>query len=101
MTYSRTSRMDSMRSIDLSESKERLNSVGWFMPPYVSAGFLDLVALSIARGNGEFTQDDLEKVLARVYDPERMASMVLNRYAQMPIITLFAQTIAESVMAHF
>jgi hypothetical protein len=40
-------------------------------------------------------------MLARVYDPERMASMVLNRYPQIPVITLFTQTIAESVLAHF
>jgi hypothetical protein len=90
-----------MRSRNLSDAKDRLNGVGWFLPPYVSSGFLDLVALRIARGNGEFTQGDLEKALARVYDPERMASMVLNRYPQVPVITLFAETIAESVLAHF
>ncbi len=93
--------MYNMRSRDLSNAKEKLNVVGWFLPPYVSSGFLNLVALCIARGNGEFTQDDLEKVLARVYDAERMASMVLNHYPQIPVITLFAETIAESVMAHF
>jgi len=93
--------MCNMRSRDLSNAKEKLNGVGWFLPPYVSSGFLDLVALHIARGNGQFTQDDLEKVLAGVYGPERMASMVLNRYPQMPVITLFAETIAEAVMAHF
>ena len=90
-----------MRSRDLSNAKDKLNGVGWFLPPYVPSGFLDLVALHIARGNGQFTQDDLEKVLAGVYCPERMASMVLNRYPQMPVIMLFAETIAEAVMAHF
>jgi hypothetical protein len=59
------------------------------------------VALTIARGNGEFTQADIERVLARVYDAERMASMVLNRYPHVPVIMLFTQTISEATMAHF
>ena len=81
--------------------KNRLNSVGWFVPPYFSSGLLETVASTIARRNGDFTQADLEDVLARVYDAERLASMVLNRYPETPVITLFAQTISEAVMAHF
>ena len=60
-----------------------------------------MVALTIARSNGNFAQGDLERVLARVYDAERLASMVLNRYPQMPVIKLFKQTISEATMAHF
>src|SRR5271155_2034705 len=94
-----TPRMYSMKSHKLSDAKDRLNGVGWFLPPYVSSGFLDLVAAHIARENGKFPQGDLEKVLVRVYDPERMASIVLNRYPQTAVITLFAQTVAEPVQA--
>ena len=86
---------------DLKNVKEKLWSVGWFLPPYISSGFLDLVALQIDRRNGRFTQDDLEQMLANVYAPERLASMVVNRYRDMPVITLFVETIAESVLAHF
>ena len=71
------------------------------MPPYVTVGFLDMVALGVERAGGQFTQDDLEKVLAVVYGPDRMASMVLNRYPQMPFIMLYSETIAEAVLAHF
>jgi hypothetical protein len=92
---------DCMGSRDLSNVKEKLRTVGWFMPPYISSSFCDLVARRIEDGNKPFTQDDLELMLARVYAPERMASMVLNRYPDTPVITLFAETIAESVMAHF
>ena len=91
----------SMQIRNLSNARDRLNSVGWFMPPYVSSGFIDMVALTIARGNGEFTQDHLESVLARVYDAERLASMILNRYPDVPVIMLFTQTIAEAAEAHF
>jgi hypothetical protein len=90
-----------MQSRNLCDVRDRLNSVGWFVPPYFSSSLVDLVALTIARRNGDFTQDDLENVLARVYDPERLASMVLNRYPQVPVITLFAQIISEATMAHF
>jgi hypothetical protein len=81
--------------------KEKLNSVGWFIPPYVSSGFLDLVASRIAQAQGNFTQDDLEKALSFVYDAERLASMILYRYRCMPVIKQFAETISESVAAHF
>lgn len=75
--------------------------MGWFMPPYVMVGFLHQVALTIDRKKGQFTQHDLEIWLALVYGPERLASMVLDRYPQTPIIELFKQTISESVQAHF
>lgn len=86
---------------DLSDVKAKLNSVGWFMPPYVTVGFLEMVAIGVERAGGRFTQNDLERVLAVVYGPDRMASMVLNRYPQMPVITLYSATIAEAVLAHF
>src|SRR5258708_32488418 len=53
---------------DLVNLRERLNRVGWFVPPYFSSGLLDTVALIIARKNGDFTQADLEGVLAGGYD---------------------------------
>jgi hypothetical protein len=52
-----------MQSRNLCDVQNRLNSVGWFVPPYVSSGLLDMVALTIARSNGNFAQDDLEGVL--------------------------------------
>jgi hypothetical protein len=33
-----TPKMSNMRSRDLSNAKEKLNGVGWFLPPYVSSG---------------------------------------------------------------
>jgi hypothetical protein len=86
---------------DLNNVKEKLHSVGWFMPPYVVAGFLDMVTLAIARRNGQFRQDDLEGVLTRVYNCDRLAPMVVSRYPQTPVITLFKETISEAVLAYF
>jgi hypothetical protein len=90
-----------MKSRDLNDVKEKLNSVGWFIPPYVSSSFLDMVAARIAQAQGNFTQDDLEKALSFVYDAERLASMILYRYRHMPVIEQFTETISESVTAHF
>jgi hypothetical protein len=78
-----------------------LNSVGWFVPPYVSFSLLETVALAVTRAQGKFTQYDLEKVLAFVCRPYRLASMVVNRYSQMQVFALYQQTIAEAVWAHF
>jgi hypothetical protein len=78
-----------------------LNSVGWFVPPFVSVGLLESVALAVTRAQGQFSQDDLEKVLAFIYSPSRLASMVLHRYPQMPAVALYRESIAEAVFAHF
>ena len=45
--------------------------------------------------------DEGRKRVLLIYDAERLASMVLNRYPQMPVIKLFTQTISEATMAHF
>lgn len=76
-------------------------SVGWFIPPYIQMGALDRIANDIqAHGNG-FGQDALQRALAHLYDAQGLAGMVLDRYAQAPIIRDYKITIAESVEAHF
>jgi hypothetical protein len=86
---------------DLQAAKALLNSVGWFMPPYISVGFLERVARRVKLEAERFTQDELEAMLTEVYGPRRMASMVLNRYPLMPVVSLYSTTIAEAVLAHF
>lgn len=83
------------------ELKEKLNGVGWFISPYVSSGFLDLVASRITQAQDNFTQGDLEGALGFIYDAERLASMILYRYPSMPVIKQYTETISESVSAHF
>lgn len=87
---------------DLSALKAQLNSVGWFIPPFVSVGFIEMsLNLQAAKGNGPFTQSDLEEMLAFMYGPKHLAAMVLHRYPSVPVVTLYAKTIAEAVWAHF
>ncbi len=81
--------------------RDVLNLVGWFTPPFVGIPLLETVALAITRSHGSFTQDQLQLALARVYDPDRLASMVLYKYPEMPIVREYREIIAESVAAHF
>jgi hypothetical protein len=90
-----------MQTNQLKQAGTVLNSVGWFVPPYVSVGLLETVAHTITRAHGQFTEDDLEKVLAFIYSPDRLASMVVSRYPQMPVVDLYRETISEAVSAHF
>jgi hypothetical protein len=52
-----------------------LNRVGWFVPPpYVEVGTLEIMARSISEAQGQFTEDDVERVLGFIYTPDRVAS---------------------------
>ncbi len=87
---------------DFSALKAQLNSIGWFLPPFVSVGFIEQrLREHEMRGAGAFTQDDLEQMLAFLYGPHHLARMVLHRYPSVPVVGLYAQTIAEAVWAHF
>jgi hypothetical protein len=83
---------------DFSALKAQLNSIGWFLPPFVSVGFIEQrLREHELRGGGAFTQDDLEQMLAFLYGPHHLARMVLHRYPSVPVVGLYAQTIAEAV----
>jgi len=85
----------------LDHYKQIFNSVGGFIPPYVTLGFLSTLAKNINCSNGQFDQKDLERSLALIYSPENLAAMVLHRYPITPQVSEFQSTIAEAVEAHF
>jgi hypothetical protein len=78
-----------------------MNSIGWFMPPYGNQGQLDIVSREINNASGQFDEIKVERVLGLFYTPDRLASMVINMYARMPVVDLYKRTIAESIAAHF
>jgi hypothetical protein len=80
---------------------EKLHQVGWFIPPFVSTGWIRSVAAIIERVGPQFGQPELEHILAAMFTPESLASMVANRYPQKPVIKDFQDIIAEGVEAHF
>jgi hypothetical protein len=90
-----------MPTKQLKQAADVLNSVGWFVPPYVGVGLIEIVARAITRAQKEFTEDDLETILASIYSPDRLSAMVTSRYHQMPVVDLYKETIAEAIAAHF
>lgn len=90
-----------MQSNSLQPVADVLKGVGWFVPPYVSVGLLETVAQAITQAQGQFTEDDLERVLAFIYTPDRLSSMAVSRYPQIPVVDLYQETIAEAIWAHF
>lgn len=85
--------------MNLDGHKKAFNSVGWFIPPYVTLGFLTLIKDAIESGT-PFGQPHLEAALAAAYSPENLAAMVCERYPATPYVKDYARTIAEAVEAH-
>jgi hypothetical protein len=85
----------------LAHWERSFNSVGWFIPPYIEMGVLGSIAAEIHASGGHYDQADLEKALARLYEPESLAAKVRDRYTIAPIIKDYRETIAEAIEAHF
>lgn len=86
--------------MNLDGHKKAFNSVGWFIPPYLSLGFLTLIKDAIDSSTA-FDQPHLEAALAAAYSPESLAAMVSERYPATPCVKDYLQTIAEAVEAHY
>jgi hypothetical protein len=85
----------------LDNFKVSFNSVGWFIPPYVSLGFLSHLSNEISAKRRAFSQEDLEAWLSITYSPENLAAMVSERYTATPFVNDYKTIIAEAVEAHF
>lgn len=85
----------------LDHFEKAFSSVGWFLPPYATIGFLSDMTIEILRKKGEFSQGDLELWLAHLYGTDSLAAMVCSRYLNTPVIADYKETIAESIEAHF
>lgn len=85
----------------LEHFRTELNGVGWFIPPYITMGFLDSVCAGILEKGDSFTQDDLAKMLSHTYSPSNLAAMVTERYPVTPFVQDYKIMIFEAVQAHF
>lgn len=81
--------------------EEAFARVGWFIPPFAQMGFLSEVASDILRSGSQFSLDDLESALTRLYEPHGLAAMVTDRYSTVPFVSKYKATIAEAIEAHF
>jgi len=90
-----------MRERSLENEKQAFNSVGWFLPPLISVGYIQIVAQSITDKGSSFGQTDLQECLAGVYSGDNLAAMVTERYPIVPYIRDYKTIIAEAIEAHF
>jgi hypothetical protein len=81
--------------------KQAFNSVGWFIPPYVAMGFLGALAKKINDNGKALDQQELEEILALIYSPENLATMVTERYPITPYVQDYKVIVSEAVEAHF
>ncbi len=86
---------------NLDYQKQAFNSVGWFIPPYVSMGFIDFVVKQIVDANNTFGQQKLEQVLSYIYSAENLSAMVSGRYPDVKYVSNYKKIISEAVTAHF
>ena len=63
----------------LAHLERNFTSVGWFIPPYMHLGILSQIAAKIQVAGKQYTQRDLQGALARLYEPEGLAAMVVHR----------------------
>jgi len=77
------------------------NNVGWFLPPYVTLGYLGNMVNEINTNGESFSQIDLENLLVRIYTKGHLSAMVAERYPITPYVSEFKEIISESVKAHF
>jgi hypothetical protein len=86
---------------NLDACKHALNSVGWFIPPYVNVNFLNILAQEIRISGTTFDQRTLARVLASIYSSLHLAAMVNQRYPITPCVSEYKEIISEAVEAHF
>jgi hypothetical protein len=91
-----------MSAHNLDIYREAFNGVGWFIPPYVSMGFLSRMVARIRNNNsGEMSQDALEEFLALIYSEENLAAIVTERFHKVPFVCDYKTIISEAITAHF
>lgn len=64
-----------MISGSLDDLKSTFNRVGWFIPPYLSLGYLRMLQ-NVIDGGAVSDPRALEALLARAYSPKNLAAMV-------------------------
>jgi hypothetical protein len=86
--------------LDIDGLAKALNDVGWFLPPYLSLGFL-LQIKEQAQTDSSFDQNALGQMLSAAYGPIHLASMVMNLYGATVGVKDYKGIIGESIEAHF
>ena len=76
-----------------------LGRQGLMIPPFSNMSVLDKLVAIIQKSDIDM-DDRLAAVLFEVYTPANLATMVVSRYVNTPVISEYAETISESIEAH-
>ena len=90
-----------LNTSSLDHYKDSFCSVGWFIPPYVTLGYLNLLSKAISDKGEFFSQGDLEAALSFIYSADNLAAMITERYPATPFIQDYKIIIGEAIQAHF
>lgn len=74
-------------------------SVDWFVPPYLQGGALRRLAETIDGAPPNFRHTVLEDALPKLYGPEYLAAMLLERYPRVAPVSEFITQIREAMEA--
>jgi hypothetical protein len=88
-----------MRAHNHDNYRDAFNGVGWFIPPYVSMGFLSPMVARIRNNSSAMSQDALEEFLALIYSEENLAVMVTERFHKVPFVCDYKTIISEAITA--
>lgn len=71
-------------------------SVGWFHPAYITNRAVGLLRQALVRVAPDNREEALSSELSTIYSPEHIASMLLDRYPQLPDIANYVPLIREA-----
>ncbi len=77
-----------------------LEKVGWFIPPYVNMGQLELL-LSGTDDDGHIKQDKLGHLLESIYPIETISAIFIEKYAKTPFVKDYLKIIDNGIECHF
>jgi len=73
---------------------------GLIIPVYSDFGILEEICQELVEVENP-SDENVGRILSAVYNPNHLAAMVLTRYPNVPIVSEYQMSIAESIEAHF
>jgi hypothetical protein len=80
---------------------QAFREVDWLIPAYLTMGFLSEFAGAIKKATPDTKLEIMRLTLAAVYEPNYLASMVLERYSKIMHVRDFKRQTDESIRAYF
>lgn len=88
-------------SAGLQRAADAFKSVDWVIPAYFTVGRISMIGEAIESADPAGKQEILRTVLPRIYTPQHLAAMLLERYSKQVHVREFKKPIAEAIEAAF